>query len=138
MRHGLLRTLAKRIRGQNHFSRSDRRNKSTRLGLDIFSIYNYKGKLNRLSDRKKNNIDIKNMALFGNKTKATALFFVLVFLLYGGKLTNVERTRRTGGGATQYSGIDQPRADYGQLPGTAGGGGFGQYGGGSGFARSPN
>ena len=78
------------------------------------------------------------MALFGNKTKATALFFVLVFLLYGGKQTNVERTRRTGGfgGAQQYSGIDQPRAEYGQLPGTAGGGGFGQYGGGSGFTRN--
>ncbi len=39
------------------------------------------------------------MALFGNKTKATALFFVLVFLLYGGKQTNVERTRRAPSGA---------------------------------------
>ena len=38
MRHGLERTLAKRIRGENHFSRSDRRNRSTKLGFEIFSM----------------------------------------------------------------------------------------------------
>ena len=38
MRQGLDRTLAKRMRGENHFSRSDKRSRSTRFGLEIFSM----------------------------------------------------------------------------------------------------
>ena len=38
MRQGLLRTLAKRMRGANQRSRSDKRSRSTRFGFEIFSI----------------------------------------------------------------------------------------------------
>ena len=66
------------------------------------------------------------MALFGNKTKATALFFVLVFLVYGGKQPNVERTRRAPSGA--FGGFPGMGGSGGQPPAqTAGFGGGGSF-----------
>ena len=53
IRHGLLRTLANRMRGENQRSRSERRRRSTRFGLEIFSIYNAARKKPRLPSRQK-------------------------------------------------------------------------------------
>jgi len=53
MSSGLLRTLAKRMRGQNHFSLSASLKRSTMFGFEIFSILLLPGKDGGLSGREK-------------------------------------------------------------------------------------
>ena len=86
MRQGLLRTLANRMRGQNHRSRSERRNRSTRAGFDIFSIPFFKLPFFCSCSGRKISLETKTritMALFNNTFKAAVLFAAITFALYG-------------------------------------------------------